>query len=203
MTQNSELAAPANEDLRIRRTRKMLQQAMIDLTVEIGFQAITVRDLTERAMCNRSTFYRHYLDKFDLLNQFMEEALALTRKGDEEMERNPSAHELPGGLMALLDHIQENAAFYCVMFGEKGDAAFTQRFRENVAERFRYLITKQDIKYDPAGPPRELRINYVAYAGIGVIAWWLNNGMPCSPEQLARWIGSLSTVASGLASRKS
>jgi AcrR family transcriptional regulator len=189
------------EDLRIRRTRKMLQQAMIDLTIEIGFPAITVRDITERAMCNRSTFYRHYLDKFDLLNRYLDEVLALTRKGDEEMEKNPNEHELPLGLMLLLDHIQENAAFYCVMFGEKGDAAFTQRFRENAAERFRYLIARLDIQYDPAGPPRELRINYVAYAGIGVIAWWLNSGMPCSTEQLARWIGQLSSVTSGLVPR--
>ncbi|HEX2906841.1 MAG TPA: TetR family transcriptional regulator, partial [Phototrophicaceae bacterium] len=59
-----------NEDLRVRRTRKLLQQALIELTVEKGFAAVTVRDITERAMVNRSTFYRHYLDKYELLDQY-------------------------------------------------------------------------------------------------------------------------------------
>ena len=59
----------AIEDLRVRRTRKLLQQAFIECTIEKGFAALTVRDITERAMVNRSTFYRHYLDKYDLLEQ--------------------------------------------------------------------------------------------------------------------------------------
>ena len=61
------------EDLRVRRTRKLLQQALIEGTVEKGFAALTVRDITRRAMVNRSTFYRHYLDKYDLLEQHLNE----------------------------------------------------------------------------------------------------------------------------------
>ena len=59
------------EDLRVRRTRKLLTQALIEGTVEKGFAALTVRDITRRAMVNRSTFYRHYLDKYDLLEQHL------------------------------------------------------------------------------------------------------------------------------------
>ncbi|MBA3872687.1 MAG: TetR family transcriptional regulator, partial [Anaerolineae bacterium] len=59
------------EDVRIQRTRQLLQQALIDLTVEMGFAPITVRDITQRARVNRSTFYRYYLDKYDLLNQYI------------------------------------------------------------------------------------------------------------------------------------
>lgn len=67
----------AIEDLRVRRTRKLLQQAFIECTIEKGFAALTVRDITERAMVNRSTFYRHYLDKYDLLEQYLNEMYAL------------------------------------------------------------------------------------------------------------------------------
>jgi AcrR family transcriptional regulator len=62
-------------DLRVRRTRALLQKALIELTTEKGFSDVTVRDITERAMVNRSTFYHHYLDKYDLLNQYIEEAM--------------------------------------------------------------------------------------------------------------------------------
>src|SRR5258708_1039661 len=78
-TQEKELAQKLaqKEDLRVQRTRKLLQQALIELTVEMGFAAVTVRDITRRAMVNRSTFYRHYLDKYDLLNQYMADVQAL------------------------------------------------------------------------------------------------------------------------------
>src|SRR5215471_2043298 len=65
------------EDLRVRRTRKLLQKAFLELTVEKGFAALTVQDITERAMVNRSTFYRHYLDKFDLVDKYLEQVYAL------------------------------------------------------------------------------------------------------------------------------
>lgn len=48
-------------DLRVRRTRKLLQQALIEGSLKKGFVALTVRDITEYAMVNRSTFYRHTL----------------------------------------------------------------------------------------------------------------------------------------------
>ena len=59
-------------DLRIRRTHKFLQEAMIELVIEKGFDAITVGDIAERAMINRATFYRHYQDKYDLVAKIFE-----------------------------------------------------------------------------------------------------------------------------------
>src|ERR1700694_4636655 len=60
-------------DLRIRRTHKFLQEAMIELIAEKGFDALTVGDIAERAMINRATFYRHYQDKYDLVAKIFEE----------------------------------------------------------------------------------------------------------------------------------
>ncbi len=54
-------------DLRVRRTRHLLQQAFMELMAEKDFQAITVQDIAERAMVNRATFYDHFVDKYALL----------------------------------------------------------------------------------------------------------------------------------------
>ena len=43
---------------------------------EKGFASVTVSDITERAMVNRSTFYRHYLDKYDLLEHYLDDMSA-------------------------------------------------------------------------------------------------------------------------------
>ncbi len=54
-------------DPRILRTRKLLQQALVNLMKEKQFDAISVQDIAESATINRATFYDHYPDKFSLL----------------------------------------------------------------------------------------------------------------------------------------
>src|SRR5260370_10717090 len=61
-------------DLRVRRTHANLREALIDLIEEKGFDAVTVGDIAERAMVNRTTFYRHYQDKYALVTGIFEEA---------------------------------------------------------------------------------------------------------------------------------
>src|SRR5262249_52476957 len=127
----------ASEDLRIRRTRKLLQQAFIDLTVEKGFAALTVRDITQRAMVNRSTFYRHFQDKYDLLEHHMQELYALTEdQADAAEAREPTSQEMWSGPLALLKHIQQYADFYRVMLSAQGDPHFAYRFGQNTEKRF-------------------------------------------------------------------
>ena len=112
------------EDLRVRRTRKLLTQALIEGTVEKGFAALTVRDITRRAMVNRSTFYRHYLDKYDLLEQHLNEIYEMLEEGGVIGEgRN-------AGLVELLKQIQQFPDFYRVALGAQADAFLSQRFRQ-------------------------------------------------------------------------
>ena len=97
------------EDLRVQRTRTLLQQALFELTIEKGFAAVTVRDITHRAMVNRSTFYRHYLDKYDLLNHYLDELQALTAEAAllAEKANQNSSEKVPAGLLILIKHVQE------------------------------------------------------------------------------------------------
>lgn len=60
-------------DLRIKRTQKSIKNAFYELIEEKGFDHISVKDITERAMISRNTFYLHYNDKFDLLNKVCDE----------------------------------------------------------------------------------------------------------------------------------
>ncbi len=57
------------QDRRVRRTRRQLQQALVTLMREKELREITVRELTELADVNRGTFYAHYKDLEDMLEQ--------------------------------------------------------------------------------------------------------------------------------------
>ncbi|MEM9955483.1 MAG: TetR/AcrR family transcriptional regulator [Chloroflexota bacterium] len=58
-------------DPRVRRTRKLLKQAFMELMQKKGFNALTVQDITDQAEINRATFYAHYADKFELHDQLL------------------------------------------------------------------------------------------------------------------------------------
>ena len=62
-------------DPRIKRTRQLLQQALMDLMREKSFQSITVQDIAERATVNRVTFYAHFEDKSALLEYTIREMI--------------------------------------------------------------------------------------------------------------------------------
>ncbi len=62
-------------NLRVRRTQKLLREALIALIEERGFDALTVGEITERAMVSWAAFYRNYQDKYDLVEQIFDEAL--------------------------------------------------------------------------------------------------------------------------------
>jgi len=57
----------ATTDRRVRRTRQLLRDALMELTLERGYDRVTVQDILDKADVGRSTFYAHYRDKDDLL----------------------------------------------------------------------------------------------------------------------------------------
>ncbi len=64
------------KNLRLRRTQTLLREALIALIEERGFEALTIGELTSRAMVSRAAFYRNYQDKYDLVEQIFEEAMS-------------------------------------------------------------------------------------------------------------------------------
>ena len=60
-------------DPRVKRTRKLLQQALMDLLQEQNFASISIQDITGRATVNRATFYAHFPDKYELLDSMLRE----------------------------------------------------------------------------------------------------------------------------------
>jgi AcrR family transcriptional regulator len=181
------------EDLRVRRTRKLLQKALIEATIEKGFANVTVRDIAERAMVNRSTFYRHYLDKYELLSGYIGELSELIDSHEGEGLQEDRRDQPPAGLVNLLKHMQMNADFYRVMLGKKGDPAFcAQSFRHYIEKGFRHMLPSGGAQLDPSAPPIEMSVSYVLHAGIGAVVWWLESGQAYTPEQVAVWLYQIS-----------
>jgi len=64
------------QDRRIKRTQRLLAEALIALTLEKGYDSVTIREITERADVGYATFFRHYHDKDELLQEVLDVVLA-------------------------------------------------------------------------------------------------------------------------------
>jgi len=62
-------------DPRIIRTRKLLMDAFLKLTIKKDFKDITIKDITDEATVNRATFYSHFQDKYDLMDTVITEEI--------------------------------------------------------------------------------------------------------------------------------
>ncbi|WP_315070114.1 TetR/AcrR family transcriptional regulator [uncultured Clostridium sp.] len=62
------------DDPRVLRTRQLIREAFSTLLQKKGFDAITIKDIAQKASINRATFYAHYEDKYALLEEIIEQA---------------------------------------------------------------------------------------------------------------------------------
>lgn len=181
----------ANEDLRVKRTRKLILEAMIELTAQKGFSTLTVRDIAKHAGINRATFYRHYQDKFDLLNQYAEAVYELPngpRKAGPPISSKGIDKLNISGFVRMFEHIHANAKFFRVMLGKNGDSAFSEKIRQFIQKRMRRLVP-EELRNE--GASLDLYLSYIASGSLGVLIWWLEHEMPYSPEELATIIYQL------------
>jgi AcrR family transcriptional regulator len=185
----------ATIDPRVLRTRQFLQDALISLIEEKGFENVKIQEITERAGLNRATFYLHYRDKNDLLVKNMSyilEQLDQTVDIPLEIDHDQLTTDvIVNPLISVFDHFAEHAKFYHVMLSEIGVPSAInemQHYIEQVALRW---LKKLQPDQKHLVVDTEMIIKFVSTACIGVVKWWLNNDLPYSSEHMANQLMSL------------
>ena len=183
-------------DRRILRTKLAIREALVDLIDEKGFDALSVRDITERADINRGTFYLHYRDKFDLLEQTELgiiqdiEEIILQANSLNLADFNSTDKPLPI-VVTMFEYLKENAALMHAILGLKGDVTFQNQLRKAVEKNLK-LGFLAGIKAENFLVPSDYLIAYVLSAHFGVIQVWLQNGCVESPKEMAIILSKLS-----------
>lgn len=186
-------------DLRVVRTKQAIQDALVELIEEKGFEAVTVKDITTRARINRGTFYAHYQDKYDLMVKCEEETLAqlskLVKKTvpsvTAEIRQSPPQLAIYPLVVAIFGFLNEHSRFMKAALGPKGDMTFHTRFKDFFRETM--LGNRPDvlINEEECLVPAKYFATYVGSAHIGVIQQWLESGRQESPEEMARVLSTI------------
>ncbi|WP_377272156.1 TetR/AcrR family transcriptional regulator [Peterkaempfera sp. SMS 1(5)a] len=188
----------SGENLRVRRTRRLLRGALVELIEERGFDKVTVGEVTERAMVSRASFYRNYRDKYHLVEQIFDEAMAELLGAAADGSRPPLER-----WVGFFEHIAARHRFYGALLGRKGSPWFADRMRTALAEMVAEHLEVPDEA--AAAPEAGLVPTVLASVFLQSITWWLENGRPVPPREIAhrsaRLAGALITEANGWGGR--
>src|SRR5215471_19034110 len=156
---------------------------------ERAFEEITVTDICERAMVHRTTFYKHYEDKYALLEQgvrqMYDDLLA------EEEHLPPSAYSLehpPPYFIRLFEHAAQHQRFYKLMLCGEGIGRFQKLLKEYIAEVIAAKVHVLPQTNQPFGASIDIHAHYLAGAPLRLMAWLLEHDMPFTPHQMAQYL---------------
>ncbi|GAB3064345.1 TetR/AcrR family transcriptional regulator [Salinicoccus sesuvii] len=175
-------------DLRMIKTKRAIDAAFTQLLREKGFEAMTIKDIAEAALINRGTFYKHYLDKYDLLdayeNTLLEDFVHILTRNIEE-EQHPLSIGMPKKIAAeMFQYVDDNADKIITLFNNHGGNQFEYKVRSYMFDYYHthshQLIDENKLRVD-----RNYLIAYITNAHVGLMRSWVENGRKESSEALA------------------
>lgn len=170
------------EDRRVRRTRRLLKQALAELMAAKDFREITVKDITERADLNRGTFYLHYTDTYNLLEKLENETLEDFQNMIDLYVPQTDQKDLTPILQPIAEYIRENAAVCKALFGNRASNEFALKFHRLIRDNGRKIIRQ---KYPEAeGPALDYFFAFITFGLTGVIKQWFNTNMQLDNEEI-------------------
>ncbi len=170
------------ENRRVKVTKKMLKESFIKLLETKDIASITIKELCEQADINRSTFYAHYNDQYDLMTKIQNELIENIESYLAPYihdEREDVSVEM---LERIFEYVMENAQVCRLLLSERGDLNFQKRVLNLVYGKYIHelretlVLNKEDAEYVYA---------YTITGCIGVIQKWLNDDMKKSPKFMA------------------
>ena len=180
--------ADGQADLRVRRTHKLLWEALMAELSERAFEEISVKDICERAMVHRTTFYKHYEDKYALLEQGMRQMYdALVAEWHRSLSPF-SVDQPPSYFIHLFEHVAQHQQFYKLMLCGEGVGQFQKLVKDYITEVAEARVHELIPSGQPPTFPTAMQVQFFAGGVLSLLAWWLENNIPLSPHQMAQYL---------------
>ncbi|MFI7229700.1 TetR/AcrR family transcriptional regulator [Nonomuraea angiospora] len=162
-------------DRRVRRTRRIVQEALVALILEKGYDAVTVTDIIGRADVGRSTFYSHFTDKQDVLFSNLDELVFLhpvpaTRSG-----------ELFAFSLPMFEHVREQRRLVRALLGRRGGGQVYARGEQLLSAVVRNELVATGAR---ASASLDLLVVCVVGAFMGLLRAWVDGEGTATPAEL-------------------
>ena len=168
-------------DPRIIKTLRHIDEALLECLKEHEFRKITVDMLCRKALINRSTFYKYYADKYELLNNYLDRVLSEFSRAMATTDfilatPNTIANQrYIDNFRRSIDHIYDHRGIYKVLWQASIDRPIYQEMEDIIRRNILGTISS-----NPAGD-QQITPYHVLYAELfasnlmTLVRWWLAN----------------------------
>ena len=165
-------------DRRIKRTQQSLHVALNHLILEKAYEAITVKDVTDRANVGRSTFYAHHGSKEGLLLSGLQHLhAALAGAGG-------AAAPMFGFSRVFFEHAQEYRNLFQALLKSESGPIVTRKIKHLLADAVRRDLSRITGEAPASDVPREAMVQFTVDALFSILLWWFERSPKLSPGEV-------------------
>ena len=180
--------AKQTENRRVRMTKRLLKDALLELLEQKNLATISVTAVCETADVHRSTFYKYYEDTAALLSDLEQDYLDQIPTPSQVLDQLHQ-EQLLAETTAFFDYVKQNERAFRVFFGESTSSNFAAR-----------LIDLLYSKYAETDADDEMTSYYmhlyIANGTVGMLRDWINRDFPVSSRKIAEMMYFFSVKAS-------
>ncbi|MDZ5783369.1 TetR/AcrR family transcriptional regulator [Marinococcus luteus] len=172
-------------DRRVKKSKKAMQQSLLEWMEEKDFASITVTNVVERADVNRGTFYKHYDYKEQLLEEIMDGVTDDLKEAFRKPYKNKATLELPKltvSSVKIFEHVLKHRCFYTLVLTSNTLAGFQHKLASVLQE-----LILGDLLHEAEddGIDRALQAGYHSHAIFGMIVEWVRGGFEHQPDYMS------------------
>lgn len=171
-------------------TKEKLTNAFWALYEQKPYEQITVREISELAGYNRSTFYTYFKDVYDVLEQTEADIYRLLEEEFDHGQHMLNRERMLESVRSIGGFLTKNRRRLVLLLGENGDAKFTHRMMQRMREHMRLHLRKATHRDDAAF---EYMVEYIVNAHVGLTLRWFQNGCDIPFEEMTALIFRLTT----------
>lgn len=173
-----------------KNTKNKIQMSFLQLLEEKEFTKVSVRDITIAAKINRGTFYLHYQDKYDLINQMEESILSGLETYLENLKPDAVLNKVKQGKVSVqavevFRYIQMNVHIFKVFLSRNNLPGFHKRFKQFFMKHFIENTIEGGTIFKDVTIPKDYLSSFAASAFLGMVEQWLENDLAESPVEMA------------------
>lgn len=164
-------------------TQRLLREALINLLNHKHFEAITINEITQEAYVTRSTFYRYYDDKYELLSEIEDDVLNFIKTQREFNVENEDILDV-GSITNLFKAIDPYSEVLKVLLTNEGILSFKMKIRNLVSKRFEFINHISQ----GSNLKRELGKEYLITIIVNTFEYWSKHKNEINVDEIAQFI---------------
>lgn len=181
-------------DRRIIKTKIRIKDALFKFAVIKGMQNVSVQDIINEADINRATFYYHYKDKFDLLNEIVDETLeGLVNELVIPIQFKSFEDIIYPPVLALFEHVEKHAKVYKIILSNNGLPEIRWKMLDIIKQSVQNNIAQSQEHRLEINLDKWFLENVVAGSLVALIVDWVENDLPNKPSFMAEQMALILT----------